>query len=133
MATLWWNGEVGCYDALVGIGQPGRIALNFSREADSAQAAIVSALADVKKALPGAKLIEVGPDFVGLTEVADFVGVSRQNLRKLWLTHATNFPVPIHEGNSALWHLACVLRWLQDRGTYRVEQTLLEVAQILVA
>ncbi len=121
-------GEAGCDDALIGIGQPGRIALDFSREGDSAQAAIVSALTNVKKAIPGAKLIEVGPDFVGLTEVADFVGVSRQNMRKLWLTHATTFPVPIHEGNSALWHLAFVLQWLKEHGTYCVNQALLEVA-----
>ncbi len=122
-------GEAGCDDALAGIGQPGRIALDFSREADSAQAAIFSALADVKKAIPGIKLIEVGPDFVGLTEVADFIGVSRQNMRKLWLTHVTAFPAPIHEGNSALWHLSFVLEWLRERGTYRVEQALLEVAR----
>jgi predicted DNA-binding transcriptional regulator AlpA len=122
-------GAAGCDDALVGIGKPGRIALDFSREAETAQEAIVSALADVKKAIPGAKLIEVSPDFVGLTEVADFVGVSRQNMRKLWLAHPTNFPAPIHEGNSALWHLAFVLQWLQERGTYRVERALLEVAR----
>jgi hypothetical protein len=60
-------GATGCDDALVGIGKPGRIALDFSREADSAQEAIVSALTDVKKAIPGAKLIEVSPDFVSLT------------------------------------------------------------------
>ena len=122
-------GAAGCDDALVGIGKAGRIALDFSREADSAREAIVSALADVKKAIPGAKLIEVSPDFVGLTEVADFVGVSRQNMRKLWLAHPTNFPAPIHEGNSALWHLAFVLQWLQERGTYHVERALLEVAR----
>jgi predicted DNA-binding transcriptional regulator AlpA len=122
-------GAAGCDDALVGIGQAGRIALDFSREAESAQEAIVSALADVKKAIPGAKLIEISPDFVGLTEVAEFVGVSRQNMRKLWLTNATSFPAPIHEGNSALWHLAFVLQWLQERGTYNVERALLDVAR----
>src|SRR5436309_11045073 len=62
-------GEAGCDDALIGIGQPGRIALRFTREAESAKRAIVSALEDVKKVIPAAKLIEVGPDFVGLTDV----------------------------------------------------------------
>jgi hypothetical protein len=57
-------GAAGCDDSLVGIGQPGRIALDFSREAESAQEAIVSALADVKKAIPGAKLIEASPDCI---------------------------------------------------------------------
>ena len=37
-------GAAGCEDALVGMGQAGRIALEFTREALSAQAAFVSAL-----------------------------------------------------------------------------------------
>ena len=49
----------GCEDALVGVGQAGRIALNFTREADSAKNAIFSALAAVKTAILGAKLLEV--------------------------------------------------------------------------
>jgi hypothetical protein len=55
-------GEAGCVDALVGIGQAGRIALEFTREATSAKSAIASALATVKAAIPGAKLLEVTPD-----------------------------------------------------------------------
>lgn len=51
-------GEAGCDDAVVGIGQPGRIALNFTREAESAQQAILSALEDVRRAIPDAELIE---------------------------------------------------------------------------
>ncbi len=72
-------GEAGCDDALVGIGQPGRLALEFTREADSAEPAVRSALADVKHAIPSARLIEAAPDFVGLTDVAEVAGVSRQN------------------------------------------------------
>ncbi len=53
---------------------------------------MVSALRDVKKAVPGAELIEVTPDFVGLTDVAELIGVSRQNMRKLMLAHAATFP-----------------------------------------
>lgn len=71
-------GEVGCDDALVGLGQAGRLALRFEREAESARLAIRTALADVKRASPGARLIEAAPDFVGLTDVAEIVGVSRQ-------------------------------------------------------
>jgi hypothetical protein len=60
--------------------------------------------------------------------VADVVGVSRQNMRKLMLSHATSFPVPVHEGSSALWHLADVLLWLRTKGTYQLEPSVLEVA-----
>jgi hypothetical protein len=55
-------GEAGCDDAVVGIGQPGRIALKFTREADSAQQAFISALEDVRRAIPDAELIEASPD-----------------------------------------------------------------------
>ncbi|PQO98851.1 hypothetical protein C5612_26990 [Pseudomonas frederiksbergensis] len=48
----------GCDDALVGVGQPGRLALEFIREAPSADDAIESAIEDVRRAVPNARLIE---------------------------------------------------------------------------
>ncbi|NMG03306.1 helix-turn-helix transcriptional regulator [Azoarcus taiwanensis] len=121
-------GDAGCDDALVGIGQPGRLALEFTREADSADAAVRSALADVRSAVPAARLIEVAPDLVGLTDVADIVGVSRQNMRKLMLAHPGTFPAPVHEGSASIWHLADVLTWLQAKGSYSLAMDVLEVA-----
>lgn len=123
-------GAAGCDDALVGSGQPGRIALNFTREAASAKRAVISALRDVKKAIPGGQLIEVSPDLVGLTDIAELIAVSRQNMRKLMLTHTDSFPAPVHEGSSTLWHLAPVLQWLENRGAYQFERALLDVAHI---
>ena len=121
-------GQAGCTDALVGVGQPGRIALDFTREGPSARAAITSALADVRKAIPEIKLVEVCPDLVGLTDIGELLGVTRQNMRKLMLSHVAGFPVPVHDGSSALWHLAHVLQWLKARGTYNIEQSALAVA-----
>ncbi|WP_312932426.1 helix-turn-helix transcriptional regulator [Stutzerimonas nitrititolerans] len=123
-------GEAGCDDALVGIGQPGRLALEFSREAESANAAVCSALADVRRAVPLAKLIEVAPDLVGLTDVAELVGVSRQNMRKLMLANPGSFPAPVHEGSASIWHLADVLVWLQAKGSYSLARDVLEVARV---
>lgn len=122
--------EVGCDDALVGTGLPGRFALAFIREASNANDAVRSALADVRRAIPSAKLVEVAPDLVGLTDVAEIAGVSRQNMRKLMLSHASSFPAPIHEGSSSIWHLADVLGWMQVRGGYSIAATVLEVAQV---
>ncbi|HZZ10732.1 MAG TPA: DNA-binding protein [Paraburkholderia sp.] len=122
-------GEAGCDDATIGIGQPGRIALVFTREGESAWAALVSALEDVKRAVPGARLIEAGPDFVGLTDVAEVAGVSRQNMRKLMLSHPIDFPSPVHEGSASVWHLSDVLNWLSVRGGYDIGATVLEVAR----
>lgn len=123
-------GEAGCDDATVGIGQPGRIALDFAREARSVKDAIVSALRDVKKAIPDAELIEVTPDFVGLTDVAELVGVSRQNMRKLMLSHPMSFPAPVHEGSASVWHLAHILKWLIARGDYSIRKPLLDISSM---
>lgn len=123
-------GEAGCDDALVGIGQPGRLALEFTRAADSAKTAVRSALADVKRIAPSARLIEMTPDFVGLTDVAEVVGVSRQNIRKLMLAHTGSFPAPVHEGSASIWHLAEVLTWLDTKGGYALERSTLEVSRI---
>ncbi len=123
-------GDAGCDDALVGIGQPGRMALEFTREAHDADTAVRSALADVGRAVPSATLIEVAPDMVGLTDVAELVGVSRQNMRKLMLAHPGSFPAPIHEGSVSIWHLADVLAWLQARGGYALTEEMLAVASV---
>jgi hypothetical protein len=123
-------GEAGCDDALVGIGKPGRLALEFAREADSAFDAISSAVADIKRVEPDAKLVEATPDLVGLTDVADIVGCSRQNIRKVMISGGAEFPVPVHEGKSALWHLSSVLVWLKESKSYQVADDILEVASI---
>lgn len=119
----------GCDDALIGIGQTGRLALNFTRQADSAFEAISSAVVDVKCAMPDAELIEASPDLVGLTDVADIVGCSRQYMRKLMITSGATFPAPVHEGKSALWHLCGLLVWLMESNRYQVEDTLMDIAR----
>jgi hypothetical protein len=121
--------EAGCDDATIGVGQPGRIALVFAREGATALQALLSALEDVKRAVPTARLVEAAPDFVGLTDVADVAGVSRQNMRKLMLSHAADFPIPVHEGNPSVWHLSDVLTWLNARGGYDIKADVLEVAR----
>lgn len=107
-------GEAGCTDALVGIGIGGRLALEFAREAANARDAFRSALEDVRSAIPGAALVEASPDLVGLSDVADLLGVTRQNVRKLMLAHS-DFPLPLHEGSASIWHLSDVLGWLDGR------------------
>lgn len=123
-------GAAGCDDALAGVGQPGRLALEFSREASSAEEAVRTALADVKKVIPSARLIEASPDLVGLTDVAEVIGVSRQAIRKLMLTHRATFPMPVHEGSSSIWHLAEVLDWFKNRGDYQIDVSVMEAAKV---
>ncbi|QVI83384.1 hypothetical protein KHW14_13570 [Pseudomonas viridiflava] len=73
--------DEGCDDALVGVGKPGRFSLEFARKAGSAKEAVESALADVRRAVPDAKLIEATPVLVGVSDVAEILVVSRPKLR----------------------------------------------------
>jgi len=122
-------GEEGCDDALIGIGQKGRIALQFNREAQNASEAVLSAIQAVKRAIPDAKLIEATPDIVELSDVDEVLGLSRQNIRKLMLNNRASFPTPIHEGKTAFWHLSSVLIWLKQRNSYSIDGSLLDVAK----
>ena len=122
--------ENGCHDALVGIGKLGRISLNFTREASSALEAITSAIKNVRKSIPGALLVEATPDFVGITDIADIYGSSRQYIRKIVFSQANSFPEPVYEGNPSLWHLADVLRWITTHDPRRLDRELLEISQL---
>lgn len=121
--------EAGCDDATVGLGQNGRVALSFTREAPSAQDAVESAIAAVTKAIPGAKLIEATPDYVGVTDIAEFVGCSRQNIRKILISNSLA-PTPVHSGSTVIWHLANVLDWLKHKGSYKIEDRLIEMSLV---
>jgi len=121
--------EAGCDDATVGVGQTGRIALVFTREARRAFDAVASAVRDVKRAIPGAELVEASPDFVGLSDVAEIAGFTRQNMRKLMCTHVATFPLAVHEGTPSLWHLATVLTWLRENQKRPIDAVLLEIAE----
>ncbi len=105
--------NAGCDDAIMGVGQKGRIALQFSREASSALEAITSAIKDVKSVISEARLIESSPDLVGLTDIAQILGFSRQNMRKLMQAHLQTFPPPVHSGTTSIWHLCDVLQWFE--------------------
>jgi hypothetical protein len=118
----------GCDDALIGTGNNGRIALNFTRQAPSAYDAIFSALSEVRRAIPDAKLVEANPDLVGLTDIAELLGFTRQNMRKLMIRSGAEFPPPVHEGKPAVWHLAKVLLWLKQKQTHQIDESLLDIA-----
>ncbi len=118
-----------CNDALIGVGQKKRIALQFNREAETALEAVISAIKDVERAIPDAKLIEATPDIVGLSDIAQMLNFSRQNMRKLMLNNITSFPVPIHEGKVSLWHLSNVLAWFKKEKNHAIDEQLMDVAK----
>ena len=120
--------EAGCDDALVGIGKKGRIVLDFTRESNSAQAAIISACKQVQQAVPDAKLVEASPDLVGVSDIAEIMGCRRQNIQKLVSQRTKAFPIPVYESTQSLWHLAPVLEWYRTEQHKHVEPTLMDTA-----
>lgn len=122
-------GEEGCDDAIIGVGQNGKIALQFNRGSESAFNAVISAIEDVKRAIPDAKLIEASPDLVGLSDIAELMGFTRQNIRKLMMINHT-FPTPVHAGKSSIWHLANILHWLEIKQNRFISPSIKEMAMV---
>jgi len=124
--------EAGCDDATLGVGRRGRLGLDFTREAVSAAGAISSAIETVKSVIPEAVLIEIRPDLVNLSDIADLVGCSRQNIRKYaageGASVAEPFPDPVVTGNPSLWRLAEVARWLRANTSLEVSSDLITLA-----
>jgi hypothetical protein len=129
--------EAGCDDATIGVGSPGSIALDFAREAASAEEAVRSAIADVRTAIPGAELVEVGPDLVNLADLAEMVGCSRQNVRKYAQGEMRRvrrrFPAPVHTGQHSLYRLAEVLGWFDRETEIHPDRHLVELADVTCA
>lgn len=122
--------ESGCDDALIGTGKKGYIGLNFIRESSSAYEAIASAVRDVRKAIPQASLVEASPDLVGVTEVANLLGCTRQNIQKLISKDDLHCPPAIYRGAQSIWHVADLLTWLVEYKDYSIQESLIEVAKI---
>ena len=118
-----------CDDALIGVGEKGTIALNFIREAETAYQAIHRAIKDVRGVISQAIFSEAKPDLVGISEIAELIGCTRQNVRKLLKNDASS-PSPYYNNSLCLWHLADVLFWLRDHKSYAIDDSLLEVSEV---
>jgi hypothetical protein len=122
--------EAGCDDALVGVGHPGHISLEFIREADSAQSAVYSAILNVKDAIDGVVLLEASPDLVGITDVANILDVTRQAIRKLVDKSHGAFPSPIYDNAVAIYSFSDVLKWMRENTRREIDGPLQEIADL---
>ncbi len=108
------------------------IGLDFTRSTEAAEDALRSAIQDVMRAIPGATLVQAGPDLVGLTAMAEIFGFSRQNMRK-YATGAgagkAAFPAPAHLGEPSLWHLAEIVAWLRSNTGVQPRDDVFEVSK----
>lgn len=123
-------GAAGCDDALIGIGEKGRLGMDFIRESENGLNAILSAVEDVKAVIPDIQLMEASPDYVGLSDIADIIQCSRQNIRKLMVSNIDSFPLPIHKGNISIWHLSPVLEWFETSQGKPVDPAIKEIAEV---
>jgi predicted DNA-binding transcriptional regulator AlpA len=105
--------NAGCDDATLSF-QKGHIILDFAREADSIDAAIVSAVECVAAA--GANVDRVEPDpLVSLSDIASRTGMSRAAMTQYSKgQRGKNFPSPVARvtSDSPLWDWASVAKWL---------------------
>jgi len=69
----------------------------------------------------------------GVSDIADLFAFSREKMRKLVRSYPDSFPLPLHEGRSALWHLADVLDWFEAWQARRVDPTLRKVTWATMA
>lgn len=109
--------EAGCDDATIAF-QKGHIIVDFGREAESLEDAIVSAIADVKKA--GATVDRVEPDpLASLSDMAVRAGLTRAAMTNYFKgARAKGFPAPVAKvtSESPLWDWATVARWMYRSG-----------------
>ncbi|WP_411512064.1 helix-turn-helix transcriptional regulator [Escherichia coli] len=108
-----------CDDALICY-YGNSVYVEFDREAKSLDEAIESAIPDFETAGIGAVVESVGSTLVGLSDIAQLSGLTRQaiTLLKDGLRGKGDFPCPVQRisGQSPLWDWAEVAKWLNDCG-----------------
>jgi hypothetical protein len=94
--------------------------LAVSSEGQSAIDALQGLLPRLASKVPSLQLVRLDPDLVGVSDIADRIGHSRQNVQQ-WVTserHA-RWPFPLPEGTagrSPVWRWADVNEWLKPLG-----------------
>lgn len=122
--------RAGCDDATVSSGSLHYLGLDFIREGRSAEAALVTAIRDIKKAIPGAKLVRAEPYLLNLSELAFLFGYTKQNMRKYargeMATVKADFPEPVVAGKTSYWYALEVAQWLDAQHVITIRQEALE-------
>ena len=121
--------DAGCDDALIAF-QKGRIIVDFAREASSINAAIASAVENVRAA--GAIVDRVEPDpLVSLADIAARTHMSRAAMTQYSKgQRGQNFPSPVAKvtSDSPLWDWSSVAKWLYQHKKISREEAIEAVA-----
>ncbi len=126
--------SAGCDDALVCF-YGKSVYLEFDREASTLDVAVGSAINDIESSGLNVRVESVDSALVGLSDIADLTGLTRQAvaLMKDGARGNGNFPCPLQrlKGNSPLWDWASVARWLRENNRLSEQSELYENAQAL--
>lgn len=113
--------EAGCDDALINF-RNGTVYLDFDREEDSLENAVLSAIQAVESCGLGAKVIRILPDdLVSISDIAKRLDKDRQ-LVSLWVKgerrdKRSPFPAPVLKlsEKSPMWRWYSVVKWLNEQ------------------
>lgn len=109
--------EAGCDDALIGA-TDGVQYLDFDREGKTAGDAVLSAIADIERAVPGARVVRVADGgLVSMADIAARTGRTRESVRLLikGARGPGGFPAPVTDPRSRyrLWRWNEVQAWMR--------------------
>lgn len=107
--------EAGCDDALINY-KNGTVYLDFDRESDSLEHAILSAIKSVESSDLGAVILSVAPEhLVTLSDIAERMSMTKQAISLYVLGHrgTGDFPKPVLKisNKSPLWKWSSVAEW----------------------
>jgi transcriptional regulator with XRE-family HTH domain len=129
--------EAGCGDATVFF-KDGYVCLDFTREAENAESAVISAIKDFERAGTGGSVERVEPeDLASLSEIANRIGVTRASLQKYARGQSRigkDFPSPV--ANIAgvrreLYSAAEVISWMHTKHRVAVSHDFLDLVQVI--
>ena len=129
--------EAGCSDATVFF-KDGFVCLDFSREAENAESAILSAIKDIRHSGIGAIVERVEPDdLASLSEIARRVCVTRASLQKYARGASKvgkDFPRPvanISEARKEIYSAVEVMEWMQEKSKGTLTNSTLELSRVI--
>ncbi len=125
----------GCDDAMIEIGTPGHIALEYLIDSEDFQQTFIDAIKNVKRAIPHAKLQRIEPYRLNSSELAYYFGFSKQNMRKYISGQSSvkePFPEPSIPGKTSYWYLLEVAIWFSKNTEYKLDKQHFNALKMIV-